>query len=315
VYVAEEDGGSLEGILPCYIDRGASGGNVGMLRFLGDQYVGSDYLNLIVRRGREEEVIPFMFRHVLEDGAGASGFRFGDMDTTSRILPVIAESLKGMNLHVLIERGETCPFSPLPATSEEFLKGLSGKFRSYLKRTTRNLEQQLSCRLIKTSSIEDIPKDFQELFRLHNLRRESIHEGSAFSGEISLNFHMDIGRQFLENGWLQLYFLTLDDQSAASIYCYDYGGKMYYYQAGFDPGYEKMSVGVIVMWKCIENAISRGLREFDFLRGDELYKTRWTKSLRTTTHVSAYRKNLAGSFAYYRKVSVRKLKDLLHRLR
>jgi hypothetical protein len=85
---------------------------------------------------------------------------------------------------------------------------------------------------------------------------------------------------------------------------------MYYYQAGFDPKYEEWSVGLVVMGKCIEDAISRELSEFDFLRGDEPYKKRWTKLHRDTKHITAFMNNISGDFCYRNKKIRMKISDM-----
>jgi CelD/BcsL family acetyltransferase involved in cellulose biosynthesis len=44
------------------------------------------------------------------------------------------------------------------------------------------------------------------------------------------------------------------------------------YNSGFDPDARAMSPGVVLIARTIEDAITRGFRRYDFLRGEEPYK-------------------------------------------
>ena len=56
------------------------------------------------------------------------------------------------------------------------------------------------------------------------------------------------------------------------LYCFNHGGKGYYYQGGFEPQLARYSPGTVLTAHAIRDAIDRGASEFDFLRGDEPYK-------------------------------------------
>ena len=48
-----------------------------------------------------------------------------------------------------------------------------------------------------------------------------------------------------------------------------------YYNAGVDPDARDLSPGVLLVYAFMRLALGRGLRQFDFLRGDESYKYEW----------------------------------------
>lgn len=310
VFVAEDDNKDLIAIFPFYIVRGKIFPRNGVLHFLGDKHVGSDYLDFIIAHDFEERVIPQLFQLIVKNNISITSFCFRDMNSLSPNIPHVLDSLKKFRLSYLVEPGEKCPYLPLESDTEKFLKGLSGNLRSSLKKRFKKLDENFSVRLIKTDNSENIVEDIYTLFNLHKLRRESIREDGAFYNDKSIKFHLNIGNQFLRAGWLHLYFLLLNDEYVASIYCFGYCGKMYYYQAGFDPKYEEWSVGLVIMGKCIEEAISRELSEFDFLRGDEPYKKRWTKLYRDTNHITAFQNNMFGDLYYHNKKILMKISDI-----
>jgi len=60
-----------------------------------------------------------------------------------------------------------------------------------------------------------------------------------------------------------------------------------YYQAGWAPEspLAQHSPAVVLMAHSIRDAIAEGRRYYEFLRGDEAYKSRWTKTYRKTATV------------------------------
>ena len=76
-------------------------------------------------------------------------------------------------------------------------------------------------------------------------------------------------------GWLQLAFIELDGQKAATLLHFDYNHHILVYNSGYDPrNHAHLSPGMVLMSYCIQHAIELGREKFDFLRGDEEYKYR-----------------------------------------
>jgi CelD/BcsL family acetyltransferase involved in cellulose biosynthesis len=73
-------------------------------------------------------------------------------------------------------------------------------------------------------------------------------------------------------GWAALWLLWLEGRPAASLFSLEYGGSVGVYNSGFDPEARALSPGVVLIARTIEDAIARGFRRYDFLRGDEPYK-------------------------------------------
>jgi len=100
---------------------------------------------------------------------------------------------------------------------------------------------------------------------------------------------MGVARDFLAKGVLFLRSFSLDGKAIASFYGFEYGGTLYYYLLGarVNPA-KRVKTGTAVLGYCIEEAIARGCREFDFLRGSEEYKYRWTSAERRNPRVRFY---------------------------
>ena len=76
----------------------------------------------------------------------------------------------------------------------------------------------------------------------------------------------------------------------AALYGLEYKSTFFFYQSGFDPTPPNGSIaawdyspGMWIVNAAIRDSVRRGLRAFDFLRGSEVYKTRWTSLARGTS--------------------------------
>ena len=54
--------------------------------------------------------------------------------------------------------------------------------------------------------------------------------------------------------------------------CFEVAGELLLYNSGYDPAYASLSVGLLSKALCLRDALERGLRAVDFLRGHEPYK-------------------------------------------
>jgi CelD/BcsL family acetyltransferase involved in cellulose biosynthesis len=88
-------------------------------------------------------------------------------------------------------------------------------------------------------------------------------------------FHTDVAHYFARAGRLRLYSLRVHSRIIAVLYAFANFESTYFYLSGFDPEFEKISPGTILIGHAIERAIEEGHRAFNFLRGSEPYKYSW----------------------------------------
>lgn len=114
----------------------------------------------------------------------------------------------------------------------------------------------------------------EQLFELHQARWAEAGGGVLADDGIK-EFHREAASQFAKSGNLRLYRMTLDSELLAVLYAFADSKNTYYYLSGFDPSYEKLSPGTLIIGHAIERAIEEGHRTFNFLRGQESYKYAW----------------------------------------
>ena len=171
------------------------------------------------------------------------------------------------------------PFVPLPSTWEELYRSFSQNRRWVLRKKLRILEQEHSVEFQEYTA-DNLFDRLNEFIGLHQRRWESVNVRGVFFNNEMKEFYRDIAIRFHEKNWLYFSFLNIDGAMASGELGYIYNGKLYGATAGRDVKYAKYSIGHLHYMFMIKDAIKRGLRELDFLKGAEPYKFYWTKSVR-----------------------------------
>jgi CelD/BcsL family acetyltransferase involved in cellulose biosynthesis len=256
------------------------------LEFLGTGSVGSDYLDLIVRAGREELALTALAEHLAR---GKVMLEMAQIRTGGSLARDLAERIEERGWSPSASGTAVCPYIDLAGqTWGSYLAGLGPAHRANLQRRLRNLERS-SALLFSEAKSEDERHEFlAHLIDLHNLRRSEMGGSEAFNTPGLLAFHEEFSALARQRGWLRLYLLRLDGKPVAALYGFRYGRVFSFYQSGFDPAYRKQSVGLVVMGLTIRRAIEEGAAEFDLLHGDEGYKSLWARERREIGRLEVY---------------------------
>src|SRR6185312_7118546 len=92
------------------------------------------------------------------------------------------------------------------------------------------------------------------------------------------------------------YLLRTPGQVVAALYGFEAGGRFLYFQSGFDPEFSSLSPGTVLLSAVMEDLIAGGVTRFEFLRGDERYKGRWTTEARHTIRLECSLGPLGAAF-------------------
>lgn len=172
----------------------------------------------------------------------------------------------------------------LPESMELYLRVLANKHRNNLRRAKRLLRESGPAE-IETPDADTLDSFLDALFSLHGRRWAEIRQPGVLQGEVMRSFHGEVCSRMLKRGLLRLYRMSLGNRPAAALYSFQRGGRVYCYLSGFDPEMGRCSPGMVLLEHAIEEAIGEGVREFDFLRGDEEYKMKWNPEPRRNYRV------------------------------
>lgn len=241
----------------------------------GDDYalVGSsdtfDYNDFVIARGAEKDFYP-----ALLDTISANGGRRLDLHSIGEDSPTLAmlpELARQRGYGVVVEEEDVAPRLALASSWEEYLSGLSKKDRHELRRKLRRLEGHQNWRWYCVAD-PDAAAGRMDVF-LDLMRRSDPAKAEFLTPERENFFRATVAATAAEDV-LRLFFMEMDGQPVAASLCLDYDGVRMLYNSGHNPEYRYYSVGLLLHSLCLRDALERGYRCFDFLRGNEPYKYR-----------------------------------------
>jgi CelD/BcsL family acetyltransferase involved in cellulose biosynthesis len=292
ILVLERDN-KIAAIAPFYVRKRFLGGvcPVRRLMFIGTQEdgdgdVGSDYMDVLCRAGEENSVINAFFKGIVSHDI-CDEIYLSNMDTASKTFHLIREEAENLRFLTMIAHTAVSPCIKLPSTWDEYLNSLTPSMRYKIRNERRKMGKKGDAAMIKVEKVDDLLKGFGELARLHAKRWESRGKEGVFAQERFAQFHRRIMPTMLKKGHLELSILSENGASKAVIYNIIYKNKVYFYQSGVDTADRKIAYGYVMHSYCIEEAIKRGMAEYDFLpkgAGDD-YKDRFSTQSRSVADI------------------------------
>lgn len=267
-----------------------------VLEFLGTGTAGSDYLDLIMRRGREADALRALHRHLVD---ARVSLEFSHTLGDDSLAAQLAQRLAGTGWARVDEPVEVCPYIALSGHDwDSYLETLSSSHRYNVRRRFRKLEKNFEARFECAASPAERTAFFADLVRLHRLRRDPLGGSDGLDGAEMVEFHDAFSALAQARGWLRLYRLSLDGAAVAAVYGFVVREKFYFYQSGFDPAFGRHSVGLLVLAHSMRAAIDERVWEYDLLHGDERYKYHWSSGERTLTRHHLYPPHARGAVAH-----------------
>jgi len=269
--------------------------------YIGSDKAASDFLDFIIRTGSEDTVLKVIHNYLNSNSHKWDIVEVGPIDHCSSSIGFVKENVDGEYKNLMYE-AHVCHYLKLKDDYEELLQSLSFNMRQNLKRRTKHFENEKGMSFSIFTAREKIEEKVDKLFSLHMDRFKSKtgnkNINSSFDGIEIKKFHYDIASSFLAKQWLKLYFLNYENEPIACLYAFKYKDKLYYYQSGFNSKWENFSLGTVLFGYAIRDSINEGLKEFHFLRGEEEYKSRWTKDYRETKNLLIFNSTFCGQMLY-----------------
>ena len=262
------------------------------LEFLGTGYAGSDYLDVITRRGYETAAASALATY-LASARLALHLQHVRPDAT---VAMVARQLQQAGWTCAVASDGTCPVVPLDGhTWDSYLATLGSSHRANVRRRLRALEQQFDVRFERAGTESERRELLQQLATFHSRRWSDRGGSTAFLTPAVRAFQDEATRRAFAHGVLRLYALRLDGELAAVMYGFSRGGRFYFYQHGFDDRFKDHSVGLVLMGLTIRAALEEGAREFDMLWGVEPYKFLWARDSRLLQRIELFPVHIGGT--------------------
>ena len=291
--------GRLVGLMPLCLERRRAAGRIARrLCFLGESEVGSDYLDIVARRGFELPVAQAAAAALRQMSSDREWdlLDLVDLDSQSASVQVLREIFEAAKYRVRTSPRYVCPFETFGAgeTFERFL-ARTRRQDNFLRR--RNwLEKQPGYRLEIERRPDRMASPLSEFLRLHGLRWASDGGSQGIRGARTEGFHRDAIELLAERGQARLYTLAIGSRPLASVYAIVHRRKFIFYQSGYDPEWRGKSVGLVLLGETFRDCLAGGLAEYDFLRGEEAYKLDWATRQRRTVGLRIFAPGSAGDW-------------------
>ena len=289
--IAVRDGqGALVGLWPLMAERiKVAGIEVRRIAYLGDGATGCDHLDVLAAKGREGEVLSACLAK-LDD----LEWDVLDLDGMQRDCPTVIALAErhpaNREVGGVVRDGRlrfVCPHIPLTGTYDDFLGGLGR--RENLKRREKWLQRQPGVSFEIATTPEATPRAMDQFFQLHDARWAAEGGSDGLPDARFPPFHRAATMLLAEQGKLRISTLLAARRPVASVYGVTHGKTFFYYQSGYEPRWAGKSVGLILLARTVKDAFEAGLRDFDFLRGNESYKTQWARAERWTVQLRLWR--------------------------
>lgn len=184
-------------------------------------------------------------------------------------------SVTGLNKHVRWEA--PCygvDLSKLRQLGSHYLDTLSRNTRYQINRAHRLYEKLGSVELVRPDTVEEAIAVFDSIGPKHLKRWGGGLDQSGFANPDFLKFHHKLIRNQWANGGVDLVSVRAGEHVIASFYNLIHNQVVYFYLSGMILEEDnKLKPGLLGHSLCIEDYRQHGFRFYDFMGGDERYKS------------------------------------------
>lgn len=275
--------GNLIALLPlCAEKRQSSRFSPGLKRisFMGESYGASDYLDILALPGFKQKSAD-VFINYLAAPRSFDLLELEGMAADSHTLQSLTRRFANDNrFRYRIVPQYICPRMSLDARWEDILE--RSRRSDYFKRCLRRLNKIASFEFRVISDVKEFHAAYGRLLELHVRRWVNRGGSSAVRTAEQKGFTFDAAAELARAGRTRFEEIWLEGECRASLFGFESGDCYYFFLSGFDQAWSKYSLGYTLLWLSIREASRRGLKMYDFLRGDENYKFDWSDNLRLT---------------------------------
>jgi CelD/BcsL family acetyltransferase involved in cellulose biosynthesis len=269
------DSDSLVGLAPLSISRERFAGfHIRVLRMMGDGTYDSDNLDFPAQVGYENILADAVLKYLMQFKDSWDVCVLNTLPPDSVPAKCVAERLKTREW-MSFEHSTPSSSIELPATWEEYRVRLSAEDQKNLPRYLRRLRKHYGVRIYRCAESKDLPMCLETLFRLHQARWEKVGQPGSFSSSERRDFYAALSRCLLLSGALEFWILELDGKIAAAQFAFRYRDRVFQLQEGYDPEHSSDRVGYVLRGEVLKRLVSEGVRVYDFLGGEDSYKSRW----------------------------------------
>jgi hypothetical protein len=270
----------------------------------------ADYNDLVVG-SRQEGDVEAVVRYLEETAMDWDIVDLRSLRDSGNTIRVLEQALSNSSLFHRVIPETLCPYLPIDSGPSEIIGRFSHSFRGTLRnqqsRLNRLSSEGLRVRIIEHPEAE--PLLMEKLIALERLKLVDGKPIPSLFGDAPKVFQTlfdTLGPQ----GWIYAALMELGDRPIAFQVGFRCGNALWDYSKAYDPEYSRLSPGTMLIPAVLEYGYSGGYREYDFLRGEEPYKLRWSTGFHSTWRVIVWNRS---RISRVRKAVYMDLKDVVYR--
>ena len=159
-------------------------------------------------------------------------------------------------------------------SGKPYLSHLSANTRYQIRRAMRLYEARGPLQLSCARTVDEALSFLDDLSVLHQRYWTGRGEPGAFAYPFFVRFHRALIARCLPDGAVEVVRISAGNTPVGYLYNFIYRGRVYYYLSGFayesDP---KLKPGMVSHYLCIDRHLARGADIYDFMAGENRYKT------------------------------------------
>jgi CelD/BcsL family acetyltransferase involved in cellulose biosynthesis len=212
----------------------------------------------------------------------------------------VARKRTTQTLYLPIAAAGSNPFSK---DQQPWMAATRPKFRSHLRRTRRQLEEQGGL-VLKHYATDDQAA----LARFYDLESSGWKgaEGTAIKCDPrTLHFYNSVASAAARQNYLSLDFLELNGEPVAGHFAFNFRGRYLLAKAAYDESFRRYGPGQLLVHSVLNETPQRALHEFDFVGPATWDESRWASARRTSYRIFIFSNNLYGRLLHAVRISAR----------
>ncbi|MCC7045075.1 MAG: GNAT family N-acetyltransferase [Alphaproteobacteria bacterium] len=200
----------------------------------------------------------------------------------------------GLAVHVAATSGTArVDLQAVRGSGGTYLGALSANTRQQIRRAVRGFGERGPLAVESAGSVAEADAFLDALAKLHQAYWTRRGRPGAFAHPFMAGMHRRVIASALPEGAVELLHVRAGTRTIGYLYNLIHDGWVGAYCSGFDyPDDAKLKPGYVAYTLCIERHLAAGNRVFDFLAGDDRYKTSLGKAGETLFHLDVQRPRL-----------------------
>jgi CelD/BcsL family acetyltransferase involved in cellulose biosynthesis len=247
------------------------------------------------------------FDVIAEDGAAAAEafFAYLAVDNSWDVMRLIEvpegarawklfEAFAGAGFPVGTYESLQSPYIPLKKTWDEQQATLQSKFKANVRRRRKKLEEKGQVTVERIERGQELEAKLDEGYALEASGWKGARGTAIAQDKGTRGFYSELARTAAYQNELSLYFMRVDGRAVGFHYGLTWDDRYFLLKPGYDEALRECSPGQLLMEEVLKDCVSRGLREFDFLGPNMVWKQDWTDRLRVHTWLYVFRNDRLG---------------------